>query len=265
MSEVKLSQRLAGQFNALVLPRWLDCLDYRVRHYDRSVDPREESYNEHCILAFWHEYIAVTLPRWGNTSVTALCSMHRDGEWVNQTALALGLNVVRGSSSRGGAAAVRKIRENMKFSSLAVTPDGPRGPRREMAMGPVFMAARMQVPLVTVGVGISNAFRLNTWDRFAMPKLGSRVRLIVGPKIRLPRKNSREELEAYRLGAETLMNNLSDEAEAWANSGDKMEGEQICKQARGPAKRFFDEAAKNRDASIGLAIPELKIANVDAA
>jgi len=238
--EVKLSHILAGQFNALMLPRMLYCLDYRIAHYDRSVDPAHDDYNEHCILAFLHEYIVVTLPRWGRTPVTALCSLHRDGEWVNQTALALGLNVVRGSSSRGGAQAIRKIRENFAFNSLAMTPDGPRGPRRVMASGSIFMAAKLQVPLVMVGVGISNPYRLNTWDKFAIPKPLSRVRIIAGPKIRIPKKINRDQLESYRLSAETLLNDLCDEAQTWADSGEPMLGETICVSRRRPNKVFFD-------------------------
>lgn len=244
VSEVKLTHKLAGQFNALVLPRMLDCLDFRVANYDRSVDPAHDDYSEHCILAFWHEYIVVTLPRWGRTPVTALCSLHRDGEWVNQTALALGLNVVRGSSSRGGANAIRKIKENLAFSSLVLTPDGPRGPRRVMAAGAIFMAAKLQVPLVMVGVGISNAYRLNTWDKFAIPKPGSRVRIISGPKMRIPKKIGRDQLESYRLSAEKLLNDLCGEAQAWADSGLRMEGETLCVARRRPNKIWFDDTKK---------------------
>ena len=111
------------------MPRALDLLNFRIAHYDRSVDPARPEYSEHVIFSFWHEYIVVVLPRWGHTPLTVLCSQHRDGEWVNQTALSLGLNIVRGSSTRGGSSAIRQMKKNSKFSSIAMTPDGPRGPR----------------------------------------------------------------------------------------------------------------------------------------
>jgi len=93
-----LPQKIFGRFNALVLPSALDMIDLRITHYDRSVDPARPEYNEHVVFSFWHEYISVVLPRWGHTPLTILCSKHRDGEWVNQTGLALGLRVVRGST-----------------------------------------------------------------------------------------------------------------------------------------------------------------------
>ena len=158
MSQATFQQKITGQLNALVLPRALDLLNFRICHYDRSVDPARPEYNEHVVFAFWHEYIIVVLPRWGHTPLTVLCSQHRDGEWVNQTALSLGLNIVRGSTSRGGSSAIRQIKKNSKFSSIAVTPDGPRGPRREMAMGPVIW--------------------LRCWDcRWYQSALGSAIRI----------------------------------------------------------------------------------------
>ena len=79
---------------------------------------------------------------------------------------------------------------------------------------------------------MDNAWRLNTWDSFAIPKPLSRVRMIFGPKIYIPRKSSREELESARVGIETLTNDLCDAAESWAHSGEKMLGEQPFTRAR---------------------------------
>ena len=227
-----LSQKFFGQFNALVLPSALDMIDLRIAHFDRSVDPARPEYHEHVVFSFWHEYISVVLPRWGHTPLTILCSQHRDGEWVNQTGLALGLRVVRGSTSRGGSSAIRQLKKNCKTSSLAISPDGPRGPRREMALGPVYLASLLGLPIVPVGIGIDNPWRLNTWDKFAIPRPLSRVRHIFGPKIFIPRKSSREDLEAFRKGIQDLTNDLCDAAEAWALSGEKMVGEQPFTRAR---------------------------------
>lgn len=101
-----------------------------------------------------------------------------------------------------------------------------------MALGPVFLASLLGLPIVPVGVGISNPWRLNTWDKFAIPRPLSRVRIIFGPKIFVPRKSSREQLEAFRNGIQDLTNDLCDAAEAWALSGEKMLGEQPFTRAR---------------------------------
>ena len=73
---------------------------------------------------------------------------------------------------------------------------------------------------------------MNTWDKFAIPRPMSRVRHIFGPKIFIPRKSSREELEGFRIGIQNLTNDLCDAAEAWALSGEKMVGEQPFTRAR---------------------------------
>lgn len=242
VSDVKLTHRIAGQCTALMLRPYIGSLDCRMICYDNSANPKSVEYDEHSVFTFWHEYILLMLPKFGFTPMTALCSMHRDGEWVNQTAISLGLNVVRGSTSRGGAAAIRQLRKSIKYSSIVITPDGPRGPRRQMAPGAIFLASRLQCPLVTGGVGVTNCYRLNTWDRFAIPKPTSRVRIVLGPKIRIPKKAGRDELEDFRLAAEKLQNELTAEAQAWADSGKTIEGEMRVTNKRSSKRQVFDKA-----------------------
>lgn len=256
--EVPLKIRLMGQVTAMVLPRAVSTLNMRIAHYDRSTDPARPEYNQHMVFSFWHEFIGIILPRWGHTPLSILASQHRDGEWVSQTALSLGLRIVRGSSTRGGAAAIRQLKKHCAETSLAITPDGPRGPRRKMAIGPVFMASRLGLPLVTLGIGVSDAWRLKTWDQFVIPKPMSRVRIIFGPKIHVPRKAKRDELERIRQSAEDLMNDLSDQAQSWAMSGKKMIGEQPFTRKR-RRKVIFDAASP-----AGKLITELPLTGQDS-
>ena len=242
MSEETLLQRMAGRATALVLPNLLRFLDQRICWYDPSVDPNSPHYAQHGILVFWHEYILEMLPQWGHTPLSVLCSQHRDGEWVGQTAAALGMHVIRGSSSRGGSSAVRQIRKNTRFSSIAITPDGPRGPRREMAMGPIFMASALQLPIVPIGVGVSNPIRLGTWDRFAIPRYNSRVRIIIGPQIHLPKRLSREARESARLGIQQTLDDLTTSAEHWAEHNYRMQGEQPLRRGARVSRVEFDPA-----------------------
>ena len=220
--EASFGQKIAGRSIALIVPRLLSALNVRVTHYDESADPVNQGYNEHAIFVLWHENIGAILPRYGHTPLTLLVSQHRDGEWLNQMALSLGMRIVRGSTSRGGSSAIRHLKKCRNESSIAITPDGPRGPRRKLAMGPIFLASLLDMPIIPIGIGIDDAWRLNTWDKFAIPKPFSRTRMIFGPKIRIPRRNSRQQLEDSRLGVEKLLNDLSDHAFDWACSGKKM-------------------------------------------
>ncbi len=209
--------------------------DVRVAYYDRSVDPALPEFNEHCILVFWHENFSILIPQWSGSPpppVALLLSQHRDAELLNDIAQSFGLNTVRGSSTRGGSAAVRQLKQICTQFSIAITPDGPRGPRRTMANGPLYLASRLQMPLVPVGIGYENPIRLNTWDQFAVPRLFSRVRLVSGPKIRLAPGLDRKQLADQRLRLETLLNQLTDFAERWANSKMRIRGERICTRPR---------------------------------
>lgn len=232
-------QKIVGQLNSIVMPAAMNLLNFRIAHYDRGVDPARPEYNEHVIFAFWHEYISIVLPHWRRTPLTILVSQHRDGEFVSQTAENFGCNIVRGSTSRGGSSAIRQIKKHSAYSSIAISPDGPRGPRREMAMGPIYLSSLLGMAIVPVGLGIDRAWRLNTWDRFAIPKPFSRARMIFGPKIYIPRKCPREEMEAKRQSVQRLINQLCDTCQDWAESGKKITGEQPFVRARRCAKLVF--------------------------
>ena len=234
-------QKILGQINSVAWPAAMKLLNFRIAHYDRGVDPARPEYDEHVIFVVWHEYISIVLPQWGHTPLTILCSHHRDGEWVNQTAEFLRMNIVRGSTSRGGSSAIRQLKKHSKYSSITITPDGPRGPRREMAAGPIFLASLLKMPLVPVGIGLERPWRLNTWDKFAIPRPFARARLIFGPKIRVPKKLGKEGLENTRVSVQNLLNQLCDTAEDWAISGKKFKNEQPFLRARRCSKLYFPE------------------------
>jgi lysophospholipid acyltransferase (LPLAT)-like uncharacterized protein len=238
--EANFLQKTYGRIAALLLPRALNLMNLRVCHYDRSADAARPEYDEHVIYVCWHEYIGLILPCCAHLPITVLCSQHGDGEIANQMAMALRLHIVRGSTSKGGSAAIRQLKRNSRFSSIALAPDGPRGPRREMAMGPIYMASLLRMPIVPMGVGISNVHRLNTWDQFAIPRPFSRLRLIFGPKIRIAPRLDRDQLESKRYATQKLLSDLSDEAESWANSGKKLVGQQPFIRTSRCNRKIFD-------------------------
>jgi lysophospholipid acyltransferase (LPLAT)-like uncharacterized protein len=197
----------------------INSLDGKIVNYANPPASTVNESSEHCIILFWHEFILLVSPGpFTDGKVTALCSQHRDGELVSQTAESLGINVVRGSTSRGGVKAIRQLQKAAKFSSIVMTPDGPRGPRREMAAGAIFLASKLGLPIVPVGVGVSSAYRLNTWDRFVIPMPWSRIRLVVGPKLHLPKRLRKAELESHRQGCEQLLNDMTQQADDWAEN-----------------------------------------------
>jgi hypothetical protein len=127
-----------------------------------------------------------------------------------------------------------ELQERSRDQHLTITPDGPRGPRRQLAQGPIYLASRLQLPLVVMGFGYDRPWRANSWDRFAMPRPFSRGRAILGPPLMLPRDLDRDGIEACRVRAEQLLNDLTCEAEAWAAAGTKKAGEIVIQPGHAP-------------------------------
>lgn len=246
-------QKSVSSTAAIAMKQVLMTTDLKTAYYDRSTDPSRPEYFEHCIFVFWHENQAILLPRWTFSPVTLLISQHRDAQWLKQAANFLGFNVVRGSSTRGGASAIRKLKRASRFTSFAITPDGPQGPRRQMAMGPIFLASRLQMPLVCVGVGHDRPWRLNTWDRFAIPKPFSRARVVLGPKIHLPKKLTKNQLQEAREKAESLLLQLNEFAEDWAGTDKRIRQELPLNRARRTRSLEFETAGPSIGSSAGLA------------
>ncbi|HVX61210.1 MAG TPA: hypothetical protein VHC19_11425, partial [Pirellulales bacterium] len=109
--------------------------------------------------------------------------------------------------------------EKSREMNLTITPDGPQGPRRVLAQGPIYLASKLGLPLVLLGMGYDRPWRARSWDRFAVPRPFSRARAVVSPEIHLPRDLDRDGVEHYRREVEQLLNRLTLEAEAWAESG----------------------------------------------
>lgn len=238
---------LGGLMASITIRSWMSTLDYRVAHYDPTVDPAHPDFSGRKIYVFWHENILAPIHMRGHCNLAMLVSRHGDAEILSAAAYHLGFECVRGSTNRGGAAALRELVDRGRSMNLTITPDGPRGPRRVMAPGPIYLASRLGMPLVAMGVGYDRPWRLGSWDRFAIPRPYSRARGLISPPLHLPADLDRTALEHYRLQTERLLNRLTTAAEAWAESGARMEHEQPTRREH--AKRALwrvDKAALER-------------------
>ena len=222
--ELPLSLRCGGLIAAQGVRAWMRTMEYRALYYDRALDPMYGC-DQPRIYVFWHEYILVPLYLRGHCDVAMLLSKHRDADILARVAAHLGFDCVRGSTNRGATAALMDLSRRGRYMHLAITPDGPRGPRRKLAVGPIYLASRLGLPIVPLGFGIDRPWRMKSWDRFALPKPFSQIRGIVGPEVNVPDNLDREQLDQYRLGLENLLNDLTTEAENWASSGKRRQGE----------------------------------------
>ena len=195
-------------------------LEYKTALYEHDVDPAfVPPENARFLYVFWHEYIPYYLYLRGYCGISMLLSSSRDGDIVSRTAHHMGFQTVRGSTKANPVRALRGMLRSGVLRHLTMTPDGPRGPRRRFSVGAIYISSKLQMPIIPLGLGYDRPWRLNSWDRFAVPRPYSRARCVAGPPIQIPRNLSRKHLEHYRQSIETLMNRLTLEAESWAAAG----------------------------------------------
>ena len=148
------------------------------------------------IWAFWHRHLlTLTYTHRGGRNVV-LVSRHKDGEIISQILCRLGYGVIRGSTTRGGLRGLLEMaRAGREGHPLAVTPDGPRGPRFVLQSGILHIAQRSGLhiaPLACEGMRVSE---LDSWDQFQIPHPFSRVAVSIGPLIRVPTELPADVLE----------------------------------------------------------------------
>lgn len=118
------------------------------------------------IVAFWHgRQLMLPLVRYGGRGLDILISRHRDGELISRAMRSFGFSSVRGSTTRGGSAALKGLIERGRAGrDLAVTPDGPKGPRQVAQPGVILLAKMTGLPIfpLTFGASKKKSFRPGT-------------------------------------------------------------------------------------------------------
>ncbi len=131
------------------------------------------------VFVLWHESILPLLWWHREQGIAIVVSRGREGRYIGDYASGLGYRLIHGSSSSGGPrallGAVRMLEEGR---TVAITPDGPKGPRRELKPGAIQAAQRAGAQLVPLHAMASPAWRAGSWDRLTIPK--PRARILVG-------------------------------------------------------------------------------------
>jgi lysophospholipid acyltransferase (LPLAT)-like uncharacterized protein len=161
------------------------------------------------IYAVWHDRILLLPYLYGHRGSLALTSRSRDGEIAGRWIRRFGLEPVRGSSTRGGADAVRSLARAIQAGrEVVVVPDGPRGPREVLKPGVITLARLAGVPIVPMAVGASREWRLRSWDEFRIPRPFARCVVRFGEPIHVPRVAAHAEEEAVRKDVEAALRGL---------------------------------------------------------
>jgi lysophospholipid acyltransferase (LPLAT)-like uncharacterized protein len=122
------------------------------------------------IFCFWHEYLLPVFYFHRHSGMHVVVSTSRDGKRLAAVLERWNYPLIRGSSTKGSENVLKESVDRLdKGATVAITPDGPRGPRREAKRGVALIALRAHVPIVPVAVDVRWAVRLLSWDRFALP------------------------------------------------------------------------------------------------
>jgi lysophospholipid acyltransferase (LPLAT)-like uncharacterized protein len=194
--------------------RWSLIGEENIRPYAESASP--------VIAAFWHERlpimpmlwttVAKIFPQTAHWQLHVLVSRHRDGRFIGEIVKRFRLVMVHGSSARGGATAIRSLTRVLRGGSpIAITPDGPRGPRRVPAEGVAQLAAFARVPVMPVAAATTRHRLLPSWDRMMLPLPFSRGVLVCGPAIVVEKAD-----DAAVAAIAAALTDACDVADAWA-------------------------------------------------
>ncbi len=172
---------------------------------------------ERAVVAFWHGRLLMmpfVLPGY---SATILISQHRDGEYISRIAEWLGYAVVRGSATRGGARAFKQLLQCLKDGShVAITPDGPKGPRRQIKSGAIELSRLSGMPILPVAFGAWPRTILKSWDHFLIPHPFARVVYIWGEPMYVPEDADKDTLEKFQSALAERLDALVAEADTRA-------------------------------------------------
>ena len=166
------------------------------------------------IVCGWHGKSFVAASHWRDRGYWVIISLSRDGEIQYKVFTVLGFRVIRGSTGRGGERAlVESIKVLREGGTMAMTPDGPRGPSGVLQSGVLFMARKSGASLIPVGISAKRTYRANSWDRYMIPYPFSPAIMIFGQPVKVPKDAGDEEIEQIRQSLEARIHELEKEAE----------------------------------------------------
>jgi len=201
--EWRKRMRITRREAARPLVRWLapGCLRLLARTWrteyigeEHITTARGDGYGH--FMSLWHGRMILSTPAHAYRDYQVLVSPSDDGDLSQSLLMRFGFHVIRGSSSRGGARALRIMLDHLNRGDvLVITPDGPRGPQHSMNQGLAWMARATGRAVVPCGFVCNRAWRANSWDQLSIPKVGARVALVYGEPVWVSRDGGTEELD----------------------------------------------------------------------
>ena len=182
-----------------------------------GTSPYDGNRKQRFLYCIWHDNILGPTFCGRSVKMAALTSLHGDGAYVADAIECVGITPIRGSSSRGGAAAVQKMLEAARDMDISIATDGPRGPRRQVKVGIVYLASQTGRPIVPVAFSARRSWSpRGRWTDALIPKPFTRIWLLGGEPIKVPPDLTRDDLKEYRDRVQEAMDALSAQADRYS-------------------------------------------------
>ncbi|MEI8281764.1 MAG: lysophospholipid acyltransferase family protein [Armatimonadota bacterium] len=169
------------------------------------------------IFCGWHGKSLIFASYFRKKGYWVIISNSNDGDIQNEVFTRLGFRTIRGSTGRGGVrAALQGVKALKAGGTMAITPDGPRGPSGVVQGGVMLMAQKSGAALVPVGLSAKRAVYIKSWDRYMFPLPFSKARMVFGEPLTIPEGATEEQVEEVRLKLESEINRLEAIASNWS-------------------------------------------------
>jgi lysophospholipid acyltransferase (LPLAT)-like uncharacterized protein len=166
------------------------------------------------LVVLWHGRIFLPIYFHRRQKAVAMVSTHDDGEMIARTIHKLGFTTVRGSSTRGGGAALREMVRALKAGSVGtMMPDGPRGPRHHFKEGALYIAQLAGVPVLPMTFSAEHFVQFKSWDQFILVKPFSRAVIMYGEPIEIPPRFESGQKEVIQQELEKRLIELENKAD----------------------------------------------------
>ncbi|MCF8240442.1 MAG: lysophospholipid acyltransferase family protein [Melioribacteraceae bacterium] len=216
MSLKQINRSLLRRIGLSILPdlTGLLCRSVKIEFTNKKIIDELTKQNQNYVLAFWHGTMLLPWFLHGNKNFAALVSLSKDGELLTKVLERWNYELARGSSNLGGKEALELLLEKGREGfSIAITPDGPTGPRHEMKAGAVVAAKKLQIPLVLMGIGFKDFYKLKSWDLFEIPKFLTSASVVYSDAIWVDQNLSRDEVNNKIADCNQLLIELQKKAE----------------------------------------------------
>ena len=206
------------------LGRYLLAFFYKTIRWQALNEETLTKINGPIIFAFWHSrqlmmpYLCLRVFPKDERKIVTLISRHSDGRIIARAIEKLGLASVAGSSSKGGARALKQLQSKLNEGyHVAITPDGPRGPAEKAKLGVLQLASKSGATVLPVAYSAKNPWKFSSWDQMILPKPFSKGVYAIGEPLHFPKEINEDEFDSYLSQVESKICEVTRAADQYVN------------------------------------------------